>query len=891
MTERRLWELEEKVRQLEEELQRLSKEVERQKQEGEASLCKTPEAPKTEDWVQIPVPPHIQGRIQRFEQEPVEMAAEEQAAPQPALMSDTPPMKAKAKKDGESLIGKYLVGILASVLVFIGAASFIAIVWNLISPEMKVGIVCVLGIILTGIGVWMSVKKSTPISSIILGTGSGLVYIGIFSAGIVLKMLDYRLVMFLSLLWLLALLVSYRYTQLFFTVIIAYIGSYINLVFAAQTVGSLTDALLLWTAVTIISVAMLYCLRKDSDAKYTTIICLSVFSYISMWVRLWNVETAVSAEAGGRYMYLIYIAAVAAVFALKYLLYQRGNKRSLQPLYLLLALVSTISFVVLLLMNIKPALLLPMKDTLLIFFIFALLQFLANAAVYRNLGVYLRNYYTLVFYLAGLALTAYCFDEYLQAPGVCFAAGLVIAVLVLQKKLWALPFSKWLGLILLGGDTLILLSVKHLWALPIVIINLALLFVLPLLGEKEEKELSFKNASVLVLLANAFLIGRIYGEWQQDTFAGFAVGLALMTALLFALYFGKYYREYMKEEENLGEAYYVFLAFVNGIYFAAAIGIIWLEPEAGIYAYLAYLSLLLLSLLQHNLISWKGSGHFCKTEALWLAFRFLLYPIKGIWGFAFGLLHFAAAAYIRKNRGALPKTFALRVLTLAMLIVGYYFLMTDVRRYDVILSMALLHSFALALSVGSLYLAHFSGFLEIRQEGEEDADEKPGIWRSGSVLIVFSVLLYVAGLLFLFTGEEPVEKCIVSLSLVALLVFQGHMMYLRHKKVNDENAVVLLLQFLALTWVFIYAFASLSISSVVYSVSALLLAVCAIYAGFRYSAKLLRHFGLGITLLMVAKFILVDLSGENSIIRVLSFVAGGVLCFIISLIYNRLSKN
>ena len=51
----------------------------------------------------------------------------------------------KKSEDNESLVGKYLVGALASLLIFIAATSFVAMVWNKISPEIKLSVVGISG--------------------------------------------------------------------------------------------------------------------------------------------------------------------------------------------------------------------------------------------------------------------------------------------------------------------------------------------------------------------------------------------------------------------------------------------------------------------------------------------------------------------------------------------------------------------------------------------------------------------------------------------------------------------------------------------------------------------------------------------------------------------------
>ncbi|WP_429149753.1 DUF2339 domain-containing protein [Anaerotaenia torta] len=70
-----------------------------------------------------------------------------------------------------------------------------------------------------------------------------------------------------------------------------------------------------------------------------------------------------------------------------------------------------------------------------------------------------------------------------------------------------------------------------------------------------------------------------------------------------------------------------------------------------------------------------------------------------------------------------------------------------------------------------------------------------------------------------------------------------------------------------------------------------IVAIGSISVGFKLRNKGIRLCGLILTIIMVARFIVVDLNQENSITRVLALIAGGGLCFLISFIYNKLSEN
>ena len=54
--------------------------------------------------------------------------------------------------------------------------------------------------------------------------------------------------------------------------------------------------------------------------------------------------------------------------------------------------------------------------------------------------------------------------------------------------------------------------------------------------------------------------------------------------------------------------------------------------------------------------------------------------------------------------------------------------------------------------------------------------------------------------------------------------------------------------------------------------------------------KQLRIFGLVLSMVCVAKFIMVDITYDNNIGHAISFLISGIICFAISAIYNHFEK-
>ncbi len=77
----------------------------------------------------------------------------------------------------------------------------------------------------------------------------------------------------------------------------------------------------------------------------------------------------------------------------------------------------------------------------------------------------------------------------------------------------------------------------------------------------------------------------------------------------------------------------------------------------------------------------------------------------------------------------------------------------------------------------------------------------------------------------------------------------------------------------------------------VMSIASLLLAIGSIIIGFAGDYKSIRIYGLVLSMISIFKLIMIDISYANTLGHALSFFVSGVLCFVISLIYNHIDKK
>lgn len=90
-----------------------------------------------------------------------------------------------------------------------------------------------------------------------------------------------------------------------------------------------------------------------------------------------------------------------------------------------------------------------------------------------------------------------------------------------------------------------------------------------------------------------------------------------------------------------------------------------------------------------------------------------------------------------------------------------------------------------------------------------------------------------------------------------------------------------------LLWWAVIILSGASLTSVLVTILVLVTGAVCIVAGFRMRVTALRHYGLTLVLVSVLKLAVLDIGSQNSIVRVASLAAGGVVCFALSLAYNK----
>lgn len=700
--ENRLEELEFRIQKLEEEIRLLRNEEKTEFAKSSSNLFVELEnlpnktAAEAYSAETIPFQEGELGKYEALDKTPVESFS----SPKEAQEQPSP----KKNKDRESLVGKYFIGALASLLIFIAAASFIAIVWNRISPQIKLAIVSIAGLALSALGFKMTLKKASNISSIIFGTGIGLVYIALASASLIFSLISHEASASLCVLWTIMILFSHRYTKLYFTMVIASIGSFINLCLELAYIESSRDILLVIVYTGIVMIMLLYMSNSLDKIRNVISIFFAFFNFVLIFgstFGFWDSPYPMAQTLATLIMLLI-----------TNWMYRLANREDIRYTYFLLSFFSTLFLFANIDFSFSDSkwLNLSSLQCSILFFALILAQFILNHILYPKIENLLSMFYTLVLYLAMLIINNILLDLWLMG------AAPIILLFVLRKKLLKKSIPLLYLMLFIFLDLLFSYDQNNVWTLIFNIANLLLLFYI--LYEEKTENLLYKNAALAVLLL-----------------------------------------AYFKISYNIC-----------------------------------------------NLTHWNTH----------------IYDIENF------------LAYV--------------------------------------------------MSVCTVMIAYKCKYLSHKGEGQPHSLQHSGLY-------FLSIVLYFFGMREIFRVDPVLLRFIIMLASLSLALFQSRLLLSDYEKIPDLIGIWFVLKYFIFTWVMLRAFWELPFDSVVYSVAGLLLAVAAIYAGFQLKIKITRQFGLAITMLMVAKFIFVDLQGENSITRVLSFAAGGVLCFIISIIYNRLSKE
>lgn len=639
------------------------------------------------------------------------------------------------RKDSEAMIGKYLIGTLSAILIFVACASFASLIWDQISDGVKLGIMLIFSISISGVGFWMIQKKRSPIAAVTLGIGAGSLFISILSANLAFHMIGNNTSLILAGAWAIGFILASQRSKLYFLTVIAYVGSFITLIFGLSLMHSGADYMLLSLFALCIAGVMLFTSWQADGFEKRTNTLLSLGNFTVLLVggladtTLGNSKLI---DSGLTHIFLLVL-----IYGLMNLYLKLLEPQKPHPLYLFMNVAITLLTAVSIGLINEAYYDLSTMAGLWLFFSINLIQLAISRTTLQSMERHLTIYYSWVLALGFMFIGL----EGYESP-----AGISVIVMIL-----------------LASDVLL-----------------------------KRKSPTGLMAGILVL--DAFLLNMATGDHVL----------------------------------------------------CALIGVI----DVGLFAYL-----------------------------LWQRFEKLAV-----------------------EKGELSEA-ALKVMGLLVLVLSCFGTLASLGEalnfdsFSDYLSVTLGYCLAAASVIGLLVKGFFKPWVPMALiEGMADGKPLADTAARGAKTLRIAynallIILYIFGLFLMQDVDLLILQFVLTLAVLAVALVQSREWLVRDQKDDMISGLWMVIKYLMFAWTAVWSYFDYSIDSVLYSVAGLMVAIAWISLGFYLKVKSVRLYGLVLTLVMVAKFIIVDLSGENSMTRVLALIVGGVLCFIISYIYNKLSTS
>lgn len=161
-----------------------------------------------------------------------------------------------------------------------------------------------------------------------------------------------------------------------------------------------------------------------------------------------------------------------------------------------------------------------------------------------------------------------------------------------------------------------------------------------------------------------------------------------------------------------------------------------------------------------------------------------------------------------------------------------------------------------------------------------------GEQENGTVYNIINMLVMIGGIIRINYGYEGILHLVIIIT--TLIAFMVNARNLLDQYDNRFSGIYVGLKFTILMIVILESFHS---ANYVISIACFALAILSIIIGFMGQYRSLRVFGLILSMVSIFKLIMVDINYTNTLGNALSFFVSGILCFVISLIYNLIDKK
>lgn len=164
---------------------------------------------------------------------------------------------------------------------------------------------------------------------------------------------------------------------------------------------------------------------------------------------------------------------------------------------------------------------------------------------------------------------------------------------------------------------------------------------------------------------------------------------------------------------------------------------------------------------------------------------------------------------------------------------------------------------------------------------------------------IFNVILMLVGLAWINVGHDNIvifnykldsqvaAAVLVIVATIAIYLINTKRLF--NLKIKELYVgIYICFKFTVLTYAIL---SRLNTATYIISVVGLVISITCIILGFKFLHKSFRLYGLVLAMICVAKLVIVDITYSSTLMRPVGFFVAGILCFIISWIYNKLEKK
>ena len=567
------------------------------------------------------------------------------------------------------------------MLIFIGAILFVGLIWDLMTVEFKLSIMSLVGIALSVIGFKLVRTKKNVTTSIILGTGAGLIFITILSANLAFNLIGNNLSIILVALWAMIFILSSRYTHMFLTTLIAYLGSYFTLLLGLSLVKGDAELWVLLIFATAISGVMLLTTYKERKIEFVVSIIAALLNYSTILVRCfyeWEIYTESILTS-----YVPQLITFLLIYILMNMLLKINDNKTKAPFYLSFTPVITLLTIYFAGYITYTYLYLGSLESYLIIFAIHLIQLILNRVFYKKITEGLTIYYTIVLVLTFILINVEIFE---MPTGII----IVVLLLIIFEKIFKRKNQPILiGLIVLLDSIFLLLSnssslISSFYGL----IHLGVIIYLlwKSIDSKEYDNInSFKLITLTVVMINSFAIPANIINYNAplylSTYTKGAIGYSLAVIALLGLFKITYFNNWKskdfklipiannsEKDKTMNVVFYLLSTF---LYFRGILGI---AVGDEIYVQILFiLATIAVTVLQTKVSSTDISGDML-LYGLWFVIKYLILMWVILWSFS------------RLSIASISYSVVGLLVALVFIVIGFNYKIKSIRLYGLVLT-------------------------------------------------------------------------------------------------------------------------------------------------------------------------------------------------------------